>query len=266
MNDYDVLILNSSGGKDSQTMLEHVVNLASSQGFPKDRMIVAHADLGRVEWAGTADLAERQAKFWGLRFEKISRPQGDLLTQVEQRGKWPDAANRYCTSDHKRAQVMKIVTRVGREIKASSGIGTQGRPLRVLNVMGLRAQESPARAKQPELKYEPNRSTKSRHVWTWLPILDWTEKQVWESIKRSGVPYHHAYDLGMPRLSCVFCIFAPKAALMLAGKHNPELLDEYVRVERKTGHTFTTRLKIADIKEALDNGEEVPDLHGNWNM
>lgn len=30
-------------------------------------------------------------------------------------------------------------------------------------------------------------------------------------------------DLGMPRLSCCFCIFSPRSALLLAGKHNPGL-------------------------------------------
>jgi hypothetical protein len=55
---------------------------------------------------------------------------------------------------------------------------------------------------------------------------------------QSGVNYHFAYDLGMPRLSCCFCIFASEDALMIAGKHNPELLTEYVRVETKIDHTF----------------------------
>ena len=41
-----------------------------------------------------------------------------------------------------------------------------------------------------------------------------------DGIRRSGVPYHYAYDFGMPRLSCMFCFYAPKSALRLAGSHN----------------------------------------------
>lgn len=76
---------------------------------------------------------------------------------------------------------------------------------------------------------------------------------------------HHAYTLGMPRLSCCFCIFAPRAALLLAGKHNPELLSEYVRIERKIGHTFRHNFALADVQGALQNGE-IPKEIENWKM
>jgi 3'-phosphoadenosine 5'-phosphosulfate sulfotransferase (PAPS reductase)/FAD synthetase len=78
--------------------------------------------------------------------------------------------------------------------------------------------------------------------------------EVWERIRRSGVPHHPAYDLGMPRLSCSFCIFAPPAALLLAGKHRPELLAEYVAIEEEIGHTFRHRLSLRVIQEELAAG------------
>ena len=82
-----------------------------------------------------------------------------------------------------------------------------------------------------------NNKTK-RHVDEWLPIHAWTARQVRERIHESGVPHHWAYDIGMPRLSCRFCIFAPAAALITAGYYNRELLADYAGVERRTGHTF----------------------------
>ena len=84
-------------------------------------------------------------------------------------------------------------------------------------------------------------------------------------IKASGVRHHPAYDLGMPRLSCCFCIFSPRSALLLAGKHNPELLGEYVRVEQAIGHTFRKELPLADIQQALADGEE-PGPVQDWTM
>ena len=100
---------------------------------------------------------------------------------------------------------------------------------------------------------------------TWLPILAWTEADVWAAIKASGAPYHPAYDLGMPRLSCVFCIFAPKAALILAGRHNPELLAEYVKVEQDIGHRFTVKLSMAEVAQAVESGENTGEMT-TWNM
>lgn len=245
---YDIILVNTSGGKDSQTMLRLIARLAAEQGV-SDRLTVVHADLGRVEWAGTAELARRQAEHYGLRFEIVSRPQGDLLDHIEARGKFPSSAARYCTSDHKRAQVRKVMTSLVRELSLS-------RPARVLNCMGLRAEESPARAKKVAFKYDESASGKGtvRRVWEWLPILDWTLDEVWADIRDSGVPHHSAYDLGMPRLSCCFCVLASKSALVLAAQHNRELADEYAAVEVRIGHRFTDKLSMADILAEADAG------------
>lgn len=259
--DYAYVVLNSSAGKDSQTMVDVMVREADAQGYSRDRMVVAHADLGRMEWPGTPELAREQADAYGLRFWKESRRQGDILDQVRHRQKWPDSARRFCTSDHKRAQVAKLFTQLSKEVAGKNRH-------QVLNVFGFRAAESPARAKRQVFTENKRLTTKSRTVVDYLPIHHWSEKEVWERIRESKVRYHWAYDIGMPRLSCSFCIFAPRQALMLAGKHRPDLLKEYVDLEAEIGHDFQEGKPIRKIREALDRGEE-PDLSGDdgtWNM
>lgn len=292
LQEYDWILVNSSGGKDSQAMLDLVVELANLAGVT-DRLVVVHCDLGRVEWSGTRELAARQAAHYGLRFEVVSRPQGDLLTHVESRKMWPSSTARYCTSDHKRGQVRTLMTRLAGEWRAaetktmqySTAVPFQTgqlvkvpphRPCLILNCMGMRADESPARAKLvPFTKAtRPGESNSRREIHTWLPLHGWTTSQVWERIRRSGVPHHRAYDLGMKRLSCCFCIFAPESALMIAGEHNRELLSEYVRVETKIGHAFrgskTKKFHLRVIQERLEAGERVAPAAqedaGCWNM
>lgn len=265
---YDTILVNSSGGKDSQAMLDLVVEMATAAGV-KHRIVVVHADLGRVEWQGTRELAERQAKHYGVRFEVVQRSKGDLLQQVEERGMWPDSQNRYCTSDQKRDQVAKLLTVLTNEQRDEQSVMGPWRPVRILNCMGLRAQESPNRKKMAA--FEPNKraSNGRRTVDTWLPIHDWTTEQVWSRIKASGVEHHRAYDLGMGRLSCCFCVFAPKAALVIAGQHNAELLDAYVAVEQKIGHTFRKTLSITEVRDAVRSGQAVtltPEDQQCWNM
>jgi 3'-phosphoadenosine 5'-phosphosulfate sulfotransferase (PAPS reductase)/FAD synthetase len=257
---YHWIVLSSSAGKDSQAMLDVVVERCDSTGVPRGRLVVAHADLGRVEWRGTRELAERQAGHYGLAFIAVSRPQGDLLTHIERRGMFPSPSARYCTSDHKRAQIDKVFTLLAERTRRA-GV----RRARILSCLGLRAEESPARAKRVPFAHDGRASTGRRHVDVWLPIHSWTVGQVWDRIRASGVPHHPAYDLGVPRLSCCFCIFAPRSALLLAGKHNPELLAEYVRVERKIGHTFRHELPLAEVQRALDEGEE-PGPIQDWLM
>ena len=249
LSEYDIILINSSAGKDSQAMLDVVVRSAEAEDVAH-RVVVVHCDLGRAEWKGTKDLAAEQAAHYGVRFEEVSRNQGDLLTHIEQRGKFPSNTARYCTSDHKRAPVCRLMTSLTTELDLN-------RPARILNCMGLRAEESPARAKRSEfVENDPiySNATK-RHVDTWLPIFDWTVDQVWSRIRDSGVPYHCAYDLGMGRLSCCFCIFAPRNALLIAGEHNPDLLADYVRVEQGTGHTLRKDQSLADIQTALQAGQ-----------
>ena len=261
LTSYDVLLVSSSGGKDSQAMLDVVAEKARAEGVAC-RVVVVHCDLGRVEWAGTAELAEEQAKHYGFRFIKVSRPQGDLLDHVEARGMWPSSAARYCTSDHKRGQVAKVLTQLTDEVRAKTG-----KPqARILSMMGIRAEESPARAKKTAFGKDARASNGKRHVDLWYPIFDWTVDQVWERIRASGVRHHPAYDLGMPRLSCCFCIMASRDALLLAGKHNRALLEQYVDVEKRIGHTFKRHLPIAEIAAAVDAGEEPSGEIRTWCM
>jgi 3'-phosphoadenosine 5'-phosphosulfate sulfotransferase (PAPS reductase)/FAD synthetase len=264
---FDWILINSSAGKDSQTCLRQTMQRCDAAGVPHSRILVVHCDLGRVEWRGAPELARLQTDHYGLRFEIVKRSQNDLLDHVAAHGKWPDNLNRYCTSDHKRGPVRTLMTRLADEWHGGPHTGHArrygGRACRILNVMGMRADESPKRAKlRPfELDHENTR----RMVWTWLPIHHWTVKGVWTDIHASGIPHHFAYDLGMPRLSCCFCIFASKSALILAGKHNPELLAEYVQVERDINHRFRVDVSLEEVQQAVRAGTKTGEVT-DWRM
>lgn len=259
LSDFDVIVINTSSGKDSQAMMDKLVTQAKEDGV-LDRVHALHCDLGRMEWGGTTDLVREQASAYGIPLHIVSRPQGDLLTHVQARGMWPSSKARYCTSDHKRDQAAKVIRKL-----ANDAAALKGGPVKILNCQGIRAQESRARAKKNPITLDKRISTKDREVTIWYPIFDWTVAQVWDTIKKSGVRHHQAYDLGMPRLSCAFCIFAPKAALMIAGKHNPQLLDAYCQVEEQIDHTFRKDFRIAEVQEALAAGENTGKVE-DWSM
>lgn len=263
LNSYDVILLNSSAGKDSQAMLDRVFWDCVNGGVDLAKVVVVHSDLGRAEWKGTKELAERQAAAYSLRFlvTTYTGKYGDLLGYIKARGKFPDSKNRYCTSDLKRGPVRKVITQLADEVRERTG----QKHVRVLNCLGLRADESPARAKKVAFERDEAASNGRRTVDTWLPIHHWNVAKVWETINNSGVPYHHAYDLGMPRLSCCFCVFAPKDALVIAGRANPELLQEYVDTEAAIGHTFRHKFSIKEVQDAITAGYQ-PSAVQSWNM
>lgn len=306
--DYDWIVVSTSGGKDSQTMLRKVCQLANDAGV-LDRVVAVHADMGQVEWPGVPELAAEQAAHYGVRFEVVSRPQGDLLQHVLDRSEKlkarakqappvPSATNRYCTSDHKRDQISKVMTKLATETRAEKGkavmpwmkpsqrfctsdhkrdqqaklltrlakeTGAKKRRVRILQCMGMRKAESPARAKLRTFYLDKRASNGRKTVHIWLPIHDMTEAEVWADVKASGVRHHWAYDIGMPRLSCCFCIYAPKAALVLAAKHMPELARRYAEVEEKVGYSFRQGLPMVEVIRAAESGEDCGPIT-TWEM
>ena len=251
LTEYDVILVASSAGKDSQAMLDYVAQLAQAAGV-EDRVVVLHNDLGEVEWPGTAELAQEQAEHYGFRFEMRHREQGLLLDQIRARHyklrdkgdtttpAWPSSAARYCTSDQKRGPARKLITQLVSEL----GLDRQAR---VLYCLGIRAQESSGRAKKPALELDKAATSGVREVTTWHPILDWTEDQVWDRIRTSGVRYHWAYDKGMKRLSCSFCVLASREDLACAARLRPDMARKYLELEQEIGHTFKADLSMADI-------------------
>lgn len=259
LGDYDVILVNSSAGKDSMASLEQVATEAARQGV-LDRVVVGHADLGRAEWAGTRELAREQAERYGLPFFVVSASGPDLLERVERRGMWPSPQQRWCTSDLKRGPLRRLMTQLVREHRERVGEVR----VRLLNVMGMRAQESPARARRPALRVDPGASNGRREVSDFLPLHEWSKEEVWERIASSRIAdlVHPAYAAGMPRLSCRFCILAPKSALVTSARLNPELAQEYLRVEQATGHRFRMDCSMAEVIEAARSGEAV--APGSW--
>lgn len=328
---FDVILVNTSAGKDSQAMMDKVVKMAREQGVI-DRVIAVHADLGRVEWMGTDKLAAEQCDAYGIPLHIVRREQGDLLAQIQERydrlqeraaechsvssfdelegvnqralltitnnrlkaegadaidtkakdkmdqlkalhtiediralgdklattPHWPSNKTRYCTSDQKRSPIRALINKLTRNILKANGEKPSDRhdnPIRVLNCMGLRAEESTFRENKTPFELNASASSKFRKVYDWLPIHAWDNKMVWDTIEASGVRHHWAYDVGMGRLSCVFCVFATRNALLIAGENNPELLAQYADEERRTGYQFTQAVSLVEIQDALAKGE-----------
>lgn len=264
LSSYDIVIVNSSGGKDSLVALYEICRMADEQGYSKEQIIVSHQDLGLMEWPGTKELVKKQADHFGLRvvFSKYQDEYGKeltLLEYVKKRGKWPSRNQRWCTSDFKRGPGSTVITEHTKELMDS----------RVLYVFGFRKSESPTRKKKKRISVSKRHSRLSAHgsriVREYLPIHSYSDRKVWQIIRDNDLPYAKPYDLGVPRYSCRFCFFMGFDALVLSGIHNPELLDEYVEVEDITGHSFRQDFTIKSVREAIAAGY-VPKRVANWTM
>jgi 3'-phosphoadenosine 5'-phosphosulfate sulfotransferase (PAPS reductase)/FAD synthetase len=279
LREYDWLVLGSSAGKDSQCAQDFTAELAADAGV-MDRLVVVHCDLGRSEWPGTLELARDHAAAYGLRFEVVHRrtrtgERQTLLERIEARGMFPDRQNRYCTSEFKTGPGSTLFTRLAAESRAA---GIVDRPVRLLSILGMRAEESPERAKMlpfrhdggptcvcdacqavPELERPKGRSNTRKHIDIWLPIHSWNSAQVFERCGRAPTLLHPAYALGFPRASCVFCVLGSKSALIRACQLMPELAEEYAALEDRIGHTIKHKFSIREaIRLAAEADGPVP--------
>lgn len=224
--------VNHSGGKDSAALLAVVREVV-----PEEQIVVIHADLAEVEWAGTLEHAQKDAAGLPFRVTKANYKDGStktLLGEAERKGMFPDKARRWCTSDLKRGpinrQIRAFLNEPGNEKLRDSRI--------VVNCMGMRADESSDRKKMLPLRRNEDESNSRRDWYDWLPIHDMKLEQVWKVLESKGKDPHWAYKVGMSRLSCAFCILSNKADLRTAALYNPDLFKTYVELERKHGRSM----------------------------
>ncbi|MGW8554021.1 phosphoadenosine phosphosulfate reductase domain-containing protein [Streptomyces tubercidicus] len=242
----DRIVISNSGGKDSEVALDEGVRLADEAGV-RDRIVVLHIDLGRtprghtVEWPGTLDLARQQAERYGLPFEVRSPANWpSLLHRIKARGQFPNLFNRFCTAE-KRGVSRKFIT------EQVTALGITRRAARIVLVMGLRAEESRARAAKAAVEIDQRASSGRRTVTLWYPVLRWSTEEVWDRIRDRSLPYHWAYDAGMSRLSCSLCVLASIRDLTCAANLRPELAEEYADLEAEMGAPFRRDLPMTEI-------------------
>lgn len=225
-----IFMINHSGGKDSQAMYAFL-----RRHVPDSQIKVLHAILPEVEWDGVQEHIEAN-----IVHDLITCQAGKtLLEMVERRGMFPSPSYRQCTSDLKRGPLEKAIRHTGDKL--------------IVNCMGMRAEESANRSKLEALKFAEAKSKNEREWYEWLPIHAWSVEEVFSMIDQVGQKPHWAYEKGMSRLSCCFCIMSSKADLTTAANLNPQLYRRYVELERSTGQVMLMpskkhgRLTLEDV-------------------
>lgn len=240
------LVLSVSGGKDSDALAHTLIAQHRAEGWQGELMLL-HADLGRAEWGQTSAYVADFARRKRVPLHVVRWQHGDLIDRIWQRYHqdpsrpcWPSAKIRYCTSDLKQ----QVCDRFLRQHFPTGN---------VLCALGLRAAESPARARRVtfQLRTTASAPTKGRFVYNWLPIHDWTSAQVWACIRQHGNVFHEAYQHGNHRLSCALCVLASHNDLLNGATHNPDTYREYCRIEAVTGYSFRQDLWLSDLRPDL---------------
>ena len=261
-----------SGGKDSDACALGTAAYLDQVGHRGPRLLI-HADLGSVEWQQSPPKCEELASATGWELAVVRREAGGMMDRWEGRWEnnvrryadlscvklilpWSTPSMRFCTSELKSAVIASYLKKrfPGRNI---------------INVTGIRRQESSSRSKMPVSKVDTRLSRGGLQGLVWNLIIEWTLPEVLGEIAGHGRELHEAYTrYGMSRVSCSFCIMASKPDLIASATcvGNQDTYRRMVALEAASSFAFQSGAWLGDIAphlldpkalEQLRNAKEV---------
>lgn len=126
--------------------------------------------------------------------------------------------------------------------------------VKILVVSGERRGESSGRSKYNEIEIHRTNAEKKlkRTVHQWRPVIDYSEKDVWEVLKRHRVNPHPCYRAGWNRCSCAMCIFSTPKLFAGIRELYPEDYELLKQDEKILGFTLDNK---CDLDTFVGNAE-----------
>lgn len=141
------------------------------------------------------------------------------------KGRFPASMARFCTGELK----LEAIKRGATEPAICEAIAAGGQPGDVVSWVGIRRDESAARANAEEWSTENNGSRVYR------PLVEWSKIQCFDILRRHGVDPNPLYRMGCGRVGCMPCIMARKAEIREIAKRFPHHIDKLREWERIVG-------------------------------
>lgn len=174
---------------------------------------------------------------------------GELEALGGKRHKFPAKGSthqgRWCSGNLK-AAVQDSVTANLEQTKANK---------KILIISGERRGESAGRAKYNEMEIHRTNAEKRSHriVHQWRCCIDYTEKDVWEIIKRHKTNPHPCYRIGWNRCSCAMCIFSTPRLFKGYSELFPEEFAELRHDEEVLGFTLDNKKNLEQFIEGAES-------------
>lgn len=195
-------VVSVSGGKDSTALYCWAIEQWGQEFRPifadtgHEHPVTYNYVRNLHEMAGGPVIQWVKADFSDRLTAKGKQPSGNpFLDMMLWKGRAPSARAQFCTEHVKLRPIQKWIE----SIRGDS---------EVIMYVGIRAGESLRRSKMPEREF-----IQLFDCDTVRPLLRWSEDQVFEYLKKKGVPPNPLYANGSTRVGCYPCIHARKEEL-----------------------------------------------------
>lgn len=261
------LAVGCSGGKDSAAAAI-VINWFLKEINHRGKKILIHSDLGLIEHADSLPACRRLADKIGWELVVV-KPRIDMIGRWYQRHNdnntryvdlscvkmitpWSSSSLRFCTSEMKVAPICSELKKL-----------FPGQP--IINAVGIRAEESPTRAKKPISKINKQLIVETIGTYgrDWNCILNFPVETVWLVQRQENFCGHEAYDKnGNSRVSCCVCILAGKDEIRasLCDDRNHEAYRRVVWLEIISTYSFSQSFYAGDVAPELLTAEMLDGL------
>jgi len=245
-----------SGGKDSFACALAVARHLDAIGHTGPRLLI-NSDLGRIEWKDSLPSCERLAAHLGWELAVVHRKAGDMISRWQQR--WMNNVARYANLEMVKmlhpfsTPQMRFCTSELKTAVITSELRRRFPSQPIVNVTGIRWQESTARSRMPISAPADRLTRKNAAGLAWNAIIDWRLENVFSEIRSAGLQLHEAYGAGSSRVSCSFCIMSSVADLLVAAgcQSNREAYILLVELESVSSSGFQGNRWLGDVAPHL---------------
>lgn len=250
-SDYTSVIVSYSNGIDSTGALYWAL-----QNYDRKKIYLLYCDTG-FEYPENNRLFYETAQFLAIKPILLKHPKGFLALLLEERMKWPDIKNRWCTSYLKTGITDKWI----RDHRIHLGT-------KCLFVSGERRDESRSRFKLPDLEFHST-TLKTKRVadftchW-FRPCLDYEKGKMFGQGKALKLQPHFCYEY-LDWCSCMACIFMSDAHAIENIKRYPNEMRKFVEAEIKVAHRWKNKQSLNELWErCLDIDNEITEDQYEW--
>ncbi len=188
--------------------------------------------------------------------EQATDKREELLKEYGYRMKFPaksgDLSRRWCSAYLKISVADSVISNIER-IRTDK---------KILIVSGERRGESSGRAKYNEIEIHRSNAEAKAHrtVHQWRPVIDYSEKDIWEVLKRNRINPHPCYRSGWNRCSCAACIFSTPKLFAGFKELYPKEFEMLKDDENILGFTLDNKCGldefVGDTKSCLYKGDK----------